>query len=51
MAAGKSEITLTAKGKMLVLMTRFAPWVFDLFAKKKVRKLFAEEIAARKAGR
>ena len=46
---GKSEITLTLQGKMLVFMTRFFPWVFDIFAKKKVRELFAEEIAARKA--
>lgn len=49
MRKGKSEITLTLQGKMLVLVTRFFPWVFDIFAKKKVRKLFADEIAARKA--
>lgn len=46
---GKSEITLTFQGKMLVFVTRFFPWIFDIFAKKKVRKLFAEEIAARKS--
>lgn len=50
MVKGKSEITLTFQGKMLVFVTRFFPWIFDIFAKKKVRKLFAEEIAARKSG-
>lgn len=45
---GKSEITLTLQGKMLVLVTRFFPWLFDIFAKKKVRELFKDEIAARK---
>lgn len=45
---GKSEITLTFQGKMLVFMTRFFPWVFDIFAKKKVRELFKDEIAERK---
>ncbi|MBL8865487.1 MAG: SDR family NAD(P)-dependent oxidoreductase [Planctomycetia bacterium] len=49
MRKGKSEITLTLQGKLLVFVTRFFPWIFDIFAKKKVRKLFAEEIAARKA--
>jgi short-subunit dehydrogenase len=49
MRKGKSEITLTLQGKMLVFVTRFFPWIFDIFAKKKVRELFAEEIAARKA--
>lgn len=47
-AAGKAEITLTFRGKLLVLVTRFAPWVVDLFAKRTVRKLFADEIAERK---
>ena len=46
-AAGKTEVTLTLKGKMLVLVNRFAPWVVDFFARKKVRELFAEEIAQR----
>jgi short-subunit dehydrogenase len=45
---GKSEITLTFPGKMLVLMTRFFPGLFDILAKKKVRKLFQDEIAERK---
>ncbi len=42
-AADKAEITLTLNGKLLVLINRFAPWVFELFAAKKIRKLFAEE--------
>lgn len=48
-AKGKTEVTLTFRGKLLVLTARFAPWIVDLFAKKKVRELFAEEIAARKS--
>lgn len=46
-AAGKSEITLTFQGKLLVLVARFAPWIVDFFARKKVRELFADEIAGR----
>lgn len=45
---GSVDVTLTFKGKLLVLVNRFAPWVIDFFAKKKVRELFADEIAARK---
>ena len=45
---GKLDVTLTLKGKLLVLVNRFAPWVVDFFAKKKVRELFADEIAERK---
>lgn len=47
-AKGKHEVTLTFKGKMMVLTARFAPWIVDYFSKKKVRELFADEIAARK---
>jgi short-subunit dehydrogenase len=50
-AAGKTEVTLTLKGKLLVLVNRFAPWVVDFFARKKVRELFAEEIAEREKRR
>jgi short-subunit dehydrogenase len=45
---GSLDITLTLKGKLIVLVNRFAPWIVDFFAKKKVRELFAEEIAERK---
>jgi short-subunit dehydrogenase len=43
----KAEITLTGQGKLLALVNRFCPWVFELFARRKIRQLFAEEIAAR----
>ncbi len=48
MERGTLETTLTFKGKMLVLVNRFAPWVVDFFSKKKVRELFADEIAERR---
>ena len=41
------EITLTGPGVALILATRFLPRVVDYFAKKKVRDVFAEELAAR----
>ncbi len=47
-AADKPELTLTLNGKLLVLVNRFVPWVFELFARKKIRKLFADEIESRK---
>jgi len=51
MERGRLDTTLTLKGKMLVLVNRFAPWIIDFFAKKKVRELFADEIAERKKKR
>ncbi|HEY1186575.1 MAG TPA: SDR family oxidoreductase [Gemmata sp.] len=48
---GSLDVTLTLKGKLLVLVNRFAPWVVDFFSKKKVRELFADEIAERKKKR
>jgi short-subunit dehydrogenase len=45
---GTLETTLTLRGKLLVLVNRFAPWIVDFFSKKKVRELFADEIAERK---
>jgi short-subunit dehydrogenase len=48
LARGTVDVTLTFRGKLLVLVNRFAPWIVDFFAKKKVRELFAEEIAERK---
>jgi short-subunit dehydrogenase len=44
-AADKTEITLTLNGKLLVFVNRFVPWVFELFARRKIRKLFAAERA------
>jgi short-subunit dehydrogenase len=46
-AADKSDITLTLNGKLLVLVNRFAPWIFELFARKKIQRLFAAEISER----
>jgi short-subunit dehydrogenase len=45
---GTYDVTLTLKGKLMVLVNRFFPWVVDFFARRKVRSLFAEEIAERK---
>lgn len=50
-AKGKTEVTLTLRGKLLVLVNRFAPWVVDHFARKTVRRLFADEIAEREKRR
>jgi len=47
-AADKPELTLTLNGKLLVLVNRLAPWVFEFFARKKIRALFKEEIEQRK---
>lgn len=46
---GKTEVTLTLQGKMLLLVNRFFPWFVDWKAKKTVRGLFADEIAERQA--
>lgn len=51
LAAGTPEVTLTLRGNLLVAFTRFAPWVIDYFAKRKVRKLFRDEIAEQEKGR
>lgn len=48
---GRNETNLTLRGRMLLFFARFAPAVIDFFAKKKVRKLFAAEIAQREAER
>lgn len=45
---GKTDVTLTLKGKLLVLVNRFFPWFVDWKARKTVRELFADEIAERK---
>ncbi len=50
LARGTDEIHLTFQGKLIVFVSRFFPWLADLFAKHKVRELFKDEIAARKAG-
>lgn len=47
-AAGRPEVTLTLGGKMMVLLSRLTPGLVDFFAKRKVRKVFRDEIAERK---
>lgn len=46
---GKNETVLTLNGKLLVLVSRFLPRLADMISKKKVRSLFPEEIAERRA--
>src|SRR5262249_46863684 len=48
---GTYDVTLTLRGKMMVLVNRFFPWVVDFFARRKVRQLFADEIAERRRKR
>jgi short-subunit dehydrogenase len=47
LARGKREVTLSFKGWLLVQVNRFFPWFVARIAKKKVREVFKEEIAAR----
>jgi len=50
LAQGRREVVLTAQGKLLTFLTRFLPGLVDRIASKKVRTLFRDEIAARRAG-
>ncbi|HEY1859171.1 MAG TPA: SDR family oxidoreductase [Gemmataceae bacterium] len=50
LAHGRREVVLTAQGKLLSLVSRFLPGLADRIAAKKVRALFHDEIAARRAG-
>lgn len=50
-ARGTNETVLTLNGKLLVLVSRFLPRLADMISKKKVRSLFPEEIAQRRAKR
>jgi short-subunit dehydrogenase len=50
LAAGRHEVTLTLKGKLLLLVNRFFPWVVDIGGRRTVRGLFKDEIARRRAG-
>ena len=45
---GRNETCLTLNGKLMVLVSRFLPWIADIIVKKKVRGLFKDEIEARK---
>jgi short-subunit dehydrogenase len=51
LAAGRNEVTLSFKGKLLLLVSRFFPWVVDMVTRKKVRELFREEREQRRAGK
>lgn len=44
---GKKVVNLTFKGKLLLFANRFAPGLIDRISRKKVREIFAEEIAQR----
>ncbi len=46
---GSRQVVLTLKGKMLCLVSRFLPRLADRIAARKVRKLYADDIAARQA--
>lgn len=48
---GKTEITLTWQGQLLLLVNRFFPWFIDWKARQTVRRLFADEIAERERQR
>jgi short-subunit dehydrogenase len=50
LAHRRREVVLTAQGKLLSLVSRFLPGLADRIASKKVRALFRDEIAARRAG-
>ncbi len=50
LAKGRNEVTLTLKGKLLVWVCRFFPRLADFIARRKVRQVFRDEIAARQAG-
>jgi short-subunit dehydrogenase len=48
---GRNEVCLSLGGRLLVLVSRFLPRLADRIAKRKVRALFRDEIAARRAGK
>mgnify|MGYP002784996886 CR=1 FL=1 len=48
---GHNDTVLTLNGKLIALVNRFFPWIADIIVKRKIRGLFKEEIAARKAGK
>ena len=50
LARGTREVTFTRLGRLLVTTARFMPRMVDFFAKRRVRKLFRDEIEARRKG-
>ena len=51
LAAGKKTVSLTLQGKALLFAARFMPGLVDRIAKKRVRKIFKDEIATRHQSR
>jgi short-subunit dehydrogenase len=49
LARGRNDVCLTLKGRLLVLVRRFLPWLVDRIARRTVRRLFQDERAARTA--
>jgi short-subunit dehydrogenase len=45
---GRHDVNLTFQGRLLVFVSRFFPRLADRIARRKVREIFREEIAARK---
>lgn len=50
LARGSDEVTFSFRGRLLLWVSRWFPWFVDMMSRRKVRQLFADEIAARKAG-
>jgi short-subunit dehydrogenase len=48
---GRDEVCLTRQGRLIVFVSRFFPRLADRFVRRKVRGVFADEIAAREAER
>lgn len=48
LAKGRHEVTLTRKGRFLVFLSKVFPKLIDRVSRRRVRKLYAEEIAALK---
>jgi short-subunit dehydrogenase len=49
LARGRNEVCLTLQGRLIAWVSRFFPRLADRFARRKVRALFRDEIAARHA--
>lgn len=49
MEKGKKVVSLTLQGKALLFAARFLPFLVDRVSKKKVKELYADEIAARQS--
>jgi short-subunit dehydrogenase len=51
LAKGRNEVTLSREGRLLVLFSKFWPSLVDWVTRRKVRSLFQEERAQRRADR